>query len=213
MLFKNRTEAARQLARKLAPYRAQHPLVLGVPRGAVPMAALIAEALEGDLDVVLVHKLRAPWQPELAIGAVDELGQVHLSDYAQELGVTDEYLESEAKDQVATLKRRRQEYTPIHPPIDPGGRVVIVVDDGIATGASMLAAIRAIRAKSPQRLIVAAAVAPPDTVRRLATEADDVVVLETPTVFRAIGEFFEDFGQVSDEDVIEALRHRRPSPP
>jgi putative phosphoribosyl transferase len=212
MLFRNRTDAARLLARQLAPYRGQHALVLGVPRGAVPMAAIIAEALEGDLDVVLVHKLRAPWQPELAIGAVDELGHVHLSDYARELGVTAEYLEAETKDQIAALKRRRAEYTPIHPPIDPAGRVVIVVDDGIATGASMLAAVRVLRAKNPQRLIVAAAVAPPDTVRRLATEADEVVVLETPAVFRAIGEFFEDFGQVSDEEVIETLRHRRPSP-
>ena len=212
MPFKNRDEAARQLAVKLSRYRGQHPLVLGIPRGAVPMARIMAEALDGDLDVVLVHKLRARDQPELAIGAIDETGQSHLAEYATELDFDASYIEFEKQTQLEELRRRRQMYTPVRPPIDPGGRIVIIVDDGIATGSSMLAAIRCIRARKPATLIVATAVAPPHTVGRIAKEADEVVCLETPEMFFAVGQFFHDFSQVSDDEVIAALAPRRAAP-
>lgn len=206
MLFKNREHAARLLAQRLISYRGKNPLVLGIPRGAAPMAKIIAEALGGELDVVLVHKLSAPDQPELAIGAVDETGNVYLSDYVSELGVSEDYIKDETERQLATLRRRRAMYTPLRPPLDPAGRIVIVVDNGIATGATMIAALRATRAKKPRKLIGAVAVAPPATVARLGKEADSIVCLKAPADFYAVGQFFEDFSQVTDDDVVRILQ-------
>ena len=213
MSFRSREEAARLLAARLSKYRGQHPLVLGVPRGAMPMARIIADALDGDLDVVLVHKLRAPHQPELAIGGIDETGQSHLSDHTVGLSVDEEYLEREKRTQLDEMQRRRRLYTPVRAPIDPVGRIVIVVDDGIATGASMMAAIRCVRARKPAKLIVATAVAPPETLRRIEGEADEVVCLECPMLFFAVGQFFAEFPQVSDEEVVASLAPRRLSTP
>ena len=213
MLFENRQQAARRLVEKLAAYRGRNPLVLGVPRGGVPMARIIADGLGGEVDIVLVHKLGAPGQPELAIGSVDESGRVYLTAFVRELGVSDAYLEKETAAQVEGLRRRRQLYTPVRPPLDPAGRVVIVVDDGIATGSSMTAALRALRERKPSRLVVATAVAPPETVERLQAEADDMVCLATPAIFYAIGAFFADFSQVPDEDVMRALAAGAPGPP
>ncbi|HCU23944.1 MAG TPA: phosphoribosyl transferase, partial [Deltaproteobacteria bacterium] len=132
MSFKNRHEAALRLAEVLKKYRGKNPLVLAIPRGAVPMGKIIAEALGGELDVMLVRKLRAPGQPELAVGAIDEAGDYYLHPYAQQLDLTDEYLEGEKRFQLQTLRERRRRYTPARPPIDPKGRIVILVDDGIA---------------------------------------------------------------------------------
>ncbi len=206
MRFRNREHAAHLLAEKLSAYRGQHPLVLGIPRGAVPMAKIIAEALDGDLDVVLVHKLGAPGNPEFAIGSVDERGQVYLSDAVRELEISDRYIEQEKHAQLQTLHKRRAQYTPVRPPLDPSGRLVIVVDNWIATGASMIAALRAVRAQQPKKLIAAVAVAPPETVARIRAEADEVVCLSTPDYFYAVGQFFEDFSQVTDEQAIAMLR-------
>jgi putative phosphoribosyl transferase len=206
MRFQNREHAARLLAEKLAVYRGRHPLVLGIPRGAVPMAKVIADALEGDLDVVLVHKLGAPNNPELAIGSVDESGQVFLHEYAGELGVDERYIDQEKQAQLKMLRHRRAQYTPVRPPLDPTGRTVIVVDNGIATGASMIAALRAVRAKHPAKLIATVAVAPPETAARIRKEADELVCLDTPQNFIAVGQFFEDFSQVTDEQAIAILR-------
>jgi len=206
MLFKNREHAARLLAQRLISYRGKNPLVLGIPRGAAPMAKIIAEALGGELDVVLVRKLGAPDQPELAIGAVDETGRVYLSDYVSEMGVSEDYIKDETEKQLATLRRRRAMYTPLRPPLDPSGRIVIVVDNGIATGATMIAALRATRAKKPRKLIGAVAVAPPATVARLSKEADSIVCLKAPADFYAVGQFFEDFSQVTDDDVVRILQ-------
>ena len=206
MPFCNRAEAAQLLAQRLVAYRGKHPLVLGIPRGAVPMARIIADALEGELDVVLVHKLGAPGHPELAIGAVDETGQVYLGPYVQLLGISADYLATETAAQLETLRSRRAMYTPIRLPISPTGRLVIVVDDGIATGASMIAALRAVRAKQPARLIAAVAVAPPRTLERMGQDADEVVCLEAPEEFYAVGQFFEDFSQVTDAEVVAILQ-------
>lgn len=212
MRFHNREHAARLLAEKLAAYQGQHPLVLGIPRGAIPMAKIIADALGGDLDVVLVHKLGAPGNPELAIGAVDETGQVYLNEEAWELGIEDSYIEKEKQAQLAMLRQRRVQYTPVRPPLDPAGRIVIVVDNGIATGASMIAALRAVRAKLPAKLIAAVAVAPAETVERIRAEADEVVCLYIPTFFYAVGQFFVDFSPVSDEQVIALLQRSGAAP-
>jgi putative phosphoribosyl transferase len=212
MPFRNRAEAAQLLAQRLVAYRGKHPLVLGIPRGAVPMARIIADTLEGELDVVLVHKLGAPDHPELAIGAVDETGQVYLGPYVQHLGISADYLATETAAQLETLRTRRAMYTPIRPPISPTGRLVIVVDDGIATGASMIAALRAVRGKQPTRLIAAVAVAPPRTLERMGQEADEVVCLEAPEEFYAVGQFFEDFSQVTDAEVVTILRQTSASP-
>jgi predicted phosphoribosyltransferase len=146
MKFKSREHAAQLLAERLrAAYRNKNPLVLGVPRGAVPMAKIVADALGGELDIVLVHKLTHPEQSELAIGAIDESGNAIVSEWAADLDP--EYLAAEKQRQLSLLRERRANYTPLRAPIDPRGRTVIVVDDGIATGSTMTAALRAIRAR------------------------------------------------------------------
>jgi len=206
MPFKNREHAAHLLAQRLIAYKGANPLVLGIPRGAVPMAEIIADALEGELDIVLVRKLGAPGQPELAIGSVDESGHLYVSAHARQLEISDAYIQAEKEEQLKTLRDRRLLYTPHRPPIDPGGRIVIVVDNGIATGATMISALRAVRARQPRKLIAAIGVAPPETFRSIAGEADETVFLETPEVFYAVGAFFEDFSQVSDEEVIAILQ-------
>jgi len=208
MRFTSREQAARLLAERLEKYRGTHPLVLGVPRGAVPMARTIADALDGDLDVVLVRKLRAPSQPELAIGAIDESGNVLKGAHFASVGATDEYLRREIEEQMETLRRRRKAYTRARGPIDPAGRIVIIVDDGIATGSSMVAAVRAVRARKPKKLVVAVGVAPADSLERIRAEADEVVCLHAPTLFFAVGQFFEDFSEVTDEMVVATLAAR-----
>lgn len=209
MTFRNRTHAAELLARRLQRFAGEHPLILAIPRGAVPMARIIADSLGADLDVALVHKLRAPTEPELAIGSVDESGQIYLTDYARECGVPREYVQTEKERQVRALAERRKLYTPIHRAVDPAGRSAILVDDGVATGATMMAAIHSVRRHRAAKVIVATAVAPPDTIEHLENEADEVVVLSAPSPFYAIGQFFQDFPQVTDEEVIEALAEER----
>jgi putative phosphoribosyl transferase len=205
MIFRDREDAARRLADALAQYRGQNPLVLAIPRGAVPMAKIIAEALDGELDVVLVRKLRAPGNPEFAIGSVDETGWIYLGDYAERVGGSSQYIESEKEAQLKVMRERRASYTPIRPPHDPSGRIVIVVDDGLATGSTMIAALHALRAKSPKKLICAVPVAPPDTLAKVEPYADDVVCLSVPSMFYAVGQFYQSFNQVSDEEVVKLL--------
>ena len=152
MIFENRAAAAKQLAAALAQYRNKNPLVLAIPRGAVPMAKIIADELNGEFDVVLVRKLGAPGNPEFAIGSVDETGWVYLADYAERVGANEEYVKREVARQLETIRKRRIEYTPVRPPIDPTGRIVIVVDDGLATGSTMISALHALRSKNPPRV-------------------------------------------------------------
>jgi len=205
-MFNDRNDAARQLAAALKTYRGQNPLILAIPRGAVPMAKIIAEELQGSFDVVLVRKLRAPYQPELAIGSIDESGWAYIADHAASTGASQNYIESEKQAQMETIRKRRSQYTPIRPPIDPAGRIVIVIDDGLATGATMISALHGLRASSPAKLICAVPVAPPDTLKRVAAMADEVICLETPEFFQAVGQFYRNFSQVEDDEVIEILR-------
>jgi predicted phosphoribosyltransferase len=201
-MFKDRADAARQLAVRLAHLRGQRPLILAVPRGAVPMGVILAKALDGDLDLVLVRKLGAPGNPEYAIGAVDEAGHVTLNpDVAGHLDAA--YLAEETARQQAVLTRRRAQYGGAR--IDPAGRLVVVVDDGVATGATLIAALDALRAKHPARLLVAVGVAPPDAMARLHAHADEVLCLQVPEDFYAVGQFYRNFGQVQDDEVTALL--------
>jgi putative phosphoribosyl transferase len=209
MIFQNREEAAKLLAAKLIEYKEDHPLVLAIPRGAVPMAQRIAEVLEGDLDVVLVHKLGAPEQPEFAIGALDENGHIHLASYIESFDIPYEYIDQEKAAQLAVLKERANLYRSLKPPIDPKNRTVIIIDDGIATGETLAAALKAIKAKHPAKLIAAAAVASREAFQNLQKFADKIVCLDIPEPFGAVGQFFLEFPQVSDEEVVTILKRKK----
>jgi len=204
-MFKDRTDAARRLAEALAPHRGKRPLVLAIPRGAVAMGRVIADALGGELDVVLVRKLRAPGSPEFAVGAIDETGWAYVAAHAASAGAGAEYLEREKQAQLAALRKRRREYTPTRPPIDPAGRVVIVVDDGLATGATMIAALHAVRTRAPEKLVCAVPVAAPESLEAVRPFADEVVCLDAPDGFFAVGQFYREFNQVEDDEVVRLL--------
>ena len=205
MIFADRITATGKLAEALSKYQNKNPLVLAIPRGAVPMAKVIAEELNGEMDVVLVRKLRAPGNPEYAIGSIDESGWVYLTEYAEQAGANQEYIDQEVSAQLETIRRRRAQYTPKRPPVDPAGRIVIVIDDGLATGSTMIAALHALRNKKPAELICAVPVAPPETLKKIRGKADRIVCLSSPENFYAVGQFYMDFPQVTDEEVIACL--------
>ena len=205
MYFDDRLDAARQLAGELSRFRGTRPLVLAVPRGAVPIGRVIAESLEGDLDVVLVRKLGAPGNPELAVGSIDESGWTYISEYARDAGIDERWLEEEGARQRELLRRRRAAYSPGRPGMDPAGRTCIVVDDGLATGATMIAALHSVRARAPGRLVCAAPVASREALARIARLADEIVCVERPLAFRSVGQFYRDFPQVEDAEVMRIL--------
>ncbi len=206
MLFRDRLDAADRLAAALAPYRGCNPLVLAIPRGAVPIGAALAQALDGELDVVLVHKLSSRWNPEYAIGAIDEGGRVFVSDPEADDAA---WLAAEKARRLDELRRRRTLYSGGAAGADPQGRITIVVDDGLATGATMLAALHAVRARRPQKLVCAVPVAAPSSLERVRPYADELVCLHAPADFQAVGQFFARFGQVEDDEVVDCLRRHR----
>ena len=207
-IFDSRLDAGQRLAEALAGYRGRNPVVLAVPRGAVQIGAIVARELKGELDVVLVKKLRAPNDPELAIGALDETGWTYLAPHAAMTGADRAYLAREKAAGLELLRRRRAQYTPARAPIDPAGRIAIVVDDGIATGASMIAALHSVRARNPQRLVCAVPVAAPESLEQVSPYADEVACLEAPGHFQAVGQFYRDFPQVEDREVVALLKSR-----
>jgi putative phosphoribosyl transferase len=212
MIFNSRVDAAQRLAKALGEYQGRNPLVLAIPRGAVEMGRVLADELGGEIDVVLVRKLRSPFSAEFAVGAIDETGWSYVADYAESAGANESYLAKEKQRQLDLLRERRAMYTPARPPIDPKGRLVIVVDDGLATGATMIAALHAARAKHPQRLVCAVPVAAPDSLERVRPYADDVVCLAAPPEFHAVGQFYLQFDQVEDDEVIALLSRTSTAP-
>lgn len=208
MLFNDRSDAGRQLAAKLGHLRDRHPVVLALPRGGVPVGYEIATALGAPLDIVLVRKIGVPWQPELACGAVTDGEDPETfvdRNLIDELAISPAYIEQEMARQIAEMERRRLVYRAGRAPIEIAGRTAIVVDDGIATGATMRVALQATRRRNPSHLVLAAPVAAPETLASLRIEADEAVCVETPPGLGAIGFFYRDFHQVSDAEVAEIL--------
>jgi putative phosphoribosyl transferase len=211
-LFADRRDAGRQLAAVLKRFKGKNPLVLAVPRGGVPVAFEVARALEAPLDLVLVRKIGAPLQPELAIGAVvdgDHAEVILNREILEMLDISDDFVGHEAARQLKEIERRRKVYLAdrSRPPIK--GRTAIVVDDGIATGATVRAALVAVRRSAPKRLVLAVPVAAPETLERLRRDVDDVVCLEIPEEFFAISQFYMDFPQLTDSEVTDLLRRAR----
>jgi putative phosphoribosyl transferase len=206
MILASREEAARKLAEKLGAYRGRNPLVLAVPRGGVVMGGILAAELDGELDVVLVRKIGAPGNPEYAIGGIDESGAVELRAAAHRMDLPAGYVEEEGARQLALLGERRRRYTPGRASAVARDRVVIVVDDGVATGATLRSALDLVRRQAPRRLIAALGVAPRAALAELRAHADEVVCLLAPREFHAVGQFYGDFRQVEDAEAIAVLR-------
>lgn len=212
MQFTDRHQAGRLLAKQLSRLKDQHPVVLALPRGGVPVGYEIARALGAPLDLVLVRKIGAPDQPELAIGAVANGEHPELvtdPQLASWLAVPPDYLEATKGRELQEIERRRKLYFGDHAAVEVRGRPAILVDDGIATGATMRAALRATRRRAPARLVLAVPVASSDTLERLRGEADEVVCLDTPVGFMAVGQFYRQFPQLQDAEVIELLEAAR----
>ncbi len=207
--FADRREAGRQLAEALQPLAesSEDLLVLALPRGGVPVAYEVARALDAELDLLLVRKLGTPGQPELAMGAIASGGiEVLNSRVIQGLRIPEHLIQQVAREEYRELQRRETAYRGDRPPPRVEGRTVILVDDGLATGSTMKAAVEAVKSLRPARVVVAVPVAPPDTVRELESQVDQVVALLTPANFSAVGQWYLDFSQTSDDEVRELLR-------
>lgn len=206
MIFEDRIDAGERLAEALKEHVGPDAVVLGIPRGGVIVAEVVARTLGVPLDVVVPRKVGAPGNPELGLGAVAPGVRVLDPWLIERLGVTEEYLEREIAAEEAETVRRLRVYRGDRPPLDLTGKTAIVIDDGVATGGTAVAALRWARAQGAERVILAVPVAPPQTMERLRHEADDVVVLATPEPFFAVGEWYRRFDQTTDEEVVEALR-------
>jgi putative phosphoribosyl transferase len=208
-MFRDRADAGRRLAERLQGHRAGWPVVLALPRGGVPVGFEVARALGAPLDIVLVRKIGAPRQPELAAAAIVDGSGTEIvlnEDVIEGLAIPRSYIEEEAARQRVELERRRQAYLPGRPHPKLQGCTAIIVDDGIATGATIRAALKAVRRSHPKRLVLAAPVAPPETVRALRSECDELVCLAEPAIFGGISAFYDDFRQLEDDEVIELLK-------
>jgi predicted phosphoribosyltransferase len=214
MPFMNRTEAGIALAAALSRFRDQDPVVLALPRGGVPVAFEIARALDAPLDLVVARKIGVPFQPVLAMGAVvngDTPIVVRNDDVIAVTGVAEAEFEAVCRRETAEIRRRRDRYLGGRAPADVAGKTAIVVDDGIATGATVRAALRATRTRRPKLLVLATPVAPNDTLKEMRSEVDEIVCLESHEFFGSIGAYYDDFSQVSDDEVVALLAAAKPN--
>jgi putative phosphoribosyl transferase len=208
--FTDRADAGRRLARELARFGAERPVVLGLPRGGVVVAGEVARALDAPLDVWIVRKIGAPGYPELGIGAISEGGlRVVDRGTADSVGASDADIERIAQREAAEVERRVRLFRGDREPPDVRGRTVIVVDDGIATGVTVRAALRALRQRAPRRLVLAVPVGAPESLRALLSDVDELVCLEAPARLRAVGQHYRDFRQVEDDEVLDVLERER----
>ncbi len=206
MVFTDRRQAGSRLAARLDHLRGEDVVVLGLPRGGVPVAAEVAARLEAPLDVVVVRKLGVPYQPELGMGAIGEGGVRVLNDEVIRMaGTSEEALRRVEREERSELERRVRRYRGERPPVDVAGRTAVIVDDGVATGSTAQAACRIVRAQGAARIVLAVPVAPPGTGPAFRGLADEVVVVDTPPWFAAIGQFYDDFTQTSDAEVLDCL--------
>lgn len=204
MRYRDRFDAADQLAGALGHYKGRSPLVLAIPRGGLPIGRVVADRLGGDLDVVLVHKLGAPGNPEYALGAVDESGRCWIPTHT--LPGWQAHIAAETQRQLEVIRQRRQAYSADRPPVPVAGRIAIVVDDGLATGSTMVSALEAVRQQGPARLVCAVPVGSAEAVSLVRAHADEVVCPRVPPDFYAVGLHYEQFPQVDDEEAIRLLR-------
>ncbi len=204
--FMDRSQAGKLLAAELAEYKGKNPVVLGIPRGGIVVARELAEGLGGVMDVVLAHKLGTPGHPELAMGSVSESGKVFLNeDVVTSVGVATQYIEAEKAHQLAQIRLRTEKIRKVRPKVLLKGRIVIVTDDGVATGATTQAAFWAVAAEQPEKLVAAIPVGPEETILRLAQFVDELVCLRAPPMFYAVGQFYSRFNAVEDEDMLNLL--------
>jgi predicted phosphoribosyltransferase len=211
-LFEDRVDAGRQLGARLRDYGSEPVVVLALPRGGVVVGYEVARALHAPMDVLVARKLGAPGRPELGIGAIAPGGVRVLDEPAIVwLRITPEQLEEVTAQETAELGRRMELYHAGRPPVDVRGKIAILVDDGLATGGTARAAIASLKLRQPERIVLAVPVCAPETARAIADEVDDIVCLASPSDFRAVGYWYGDFGQTTDEEVLELLNAERPS--
>lgn len=210
-LFADRRDAGRKLAPLLQRFAASHPVVLALPRGGVPVAYEVAEALQAPLDLIFVRKIGAPGHPEYGVGAVVDgsAPQIVISEAAATLGISRTYIDAQAARELDEIERRRAAYVGGRKPVPVLGRTVIVVDDGIATGSTVRAALRGLKNAKAGRTVLAVPLAAADTIGELRAEADEIVCLATPDPFYAVGLHYADFSQTSDEEVVELMEKAR----
>jgi len=203
----DRAEAGRLLADALSEYRGRNTVVLGIPRGGVVVAREVARALTAELDIVLAHKLRTPGHAELAMGSVAEDGRLFLNrEVVREMGIDDFYIQQEKVAQLSEMNRRTEIIRRVRTKVTVKGKIAIVTDDGVATGATTQAALWAVKMEQPQKLIAAIPVGPEDTIRRLAKDVDEMVCLRAPPSFAAVGQFYQQFYPVEDEEMLQILK-------